>query len=70
MRKYLKLNSVFTWCFLALTGAFVPISVAVSAASGADSSAPDSRWAELAPNFFGDQEIVESSDVILSLIHI
>ena len=64
MRKYLICDSVLAWCFLALTGAFVPIGVAVSAASAADSSAPDGRWAELAPNFFGDQEIVESSDVI------
>ncbi len=62
----LAFNSrILAYCFIVLsTVVFVPFEAANSAAEKAAATDDVDRWAALAPSFFGDKELKESSDVI------
>ena len=64
MHKKLNVNQLVAGCVLVLAVTFAPLNVVESATSDPAANVPIERWAELAPSFFGDRSIIESSDVI------
>ena len=62
MHNILNLNRALACCLLVCAVTVLPLKVAVSAST--DSALKAERWTELAPSFFGDRTINESSDVI------